>query len=164
MPSQRRQEEKAFQGTVVSALELYGYEGTHIFPLVDRSGNWRTPTTSPGWPDLVYLRPPRQLAIEVKLDGAPLPEHQRAWLSLFAGVPCCRAWVVRPSTPTWPTFCGWLRRPATAPNAYGFEPMDTELAHQVLLAARRGGSKAAKAAAKAPTLPGIGGRQPRRRS
>ena len=123
MPS-KPNAEKQFQNTIVELLGMFGYEGTHVFPLRDQYGVFRTPTTAPGWPDLVYLRPPRQLAIEVKLDGVTVPKHQRAWLTMFGGVPCCRAWVIRPSNPRWETFVEWVRHPKEAPQMYGFEPVE----------------------------------------
>lgn len=127
--------EKAFQTTLVQTLELFGYEGVHVFPLMDRRGVWRTPTTSPGWPDLVFVRPPRLLAIEVKVEGVTVPPHQRAWLTLFSQVPCARAWVVRPNDPNWADLQRWIRRPADAPNEYGFKPVDDPI--QVLAEHRR---------------------------
>lgn len=113
--------EREFQRTLVETLELFGYVGTHIFPLMDRHGVMRTPTTSPGWPDLLYVRTPRVLAIEVKRDGVSVPERQRAWLTLFASIPCVRAWVVRPSDPSWDVIVEWIRHPVDAPRAYGFK-------------------------------------------
>ena len=116
--------EKEYQRTVVETLDLFGYHGIHVFPLMDRHGVWRTPTTEPGFPDLVYLREPRGLAIEVKTDGPSVPVHQRAWLTLFSALPCFRAWVVRPSDPPWDTLVDWIRRPAEAPHQYGFKPVE----------------------------------------
>jgi hypothetical protein len=124
MTESRASEEKAFQTTIVKTLVLFGYVGTHIYPLRTLHGDVRTPSTSPGWPDLFYVRPPRQLAIEVKLDGVTVPIHQRAWLTLFAEIPCCRAWVIRPSKPRWDEFVEWIRRPKEAPQSFGFEPVE----------------------------------------
>lgn len=121
-------DEKAYQRTIVETLELFGYVGMHAFPIMDRHGVMRTPYTAPGWPDLVYLREPRLLAIEVKVDGPSVPELQRAWLTIFASVPCARAWVARPSKPDWDTLLSWIRRPAEAPNLFGFKPLDNPAA------------------------------------
>jgi hypothetical protein len=115
--------EKEFQRTIVETLELFGYVGTHLFPLRDIHGQMRTPSTASGWPDLVYLRPPRVLAIEVKGDTGKADPKQIAWLSLWANIPCARAWLVRPSDPPWNDLLGWIRRPAQAPMLYGFTPI-----------------------------------------
>ena len=120
--------ERQFQNTIVDTLGLFGYEGVHVFPLMDRYGTWRTPTTSPGWPDLVFLRDPRILAIEVKKDGVTVPPHQRAWLTLFGSIPCARAWVARPSDPPFDDLVAWIKRPADAPHRYGFEPVEDPVA------------------------------------
>jgi hypothetical protein len=119
-------DEKAFQRTIEETLRLFGYAGCHSFPIMDRHGVVRTPYTAPGWPDLVYLRTPRLLAIEVKVDGVSVPKLQRAWLTLFASIPCNRAWVVKPSTPPWDELVEWIRRPAQAPSQFGFKPVDED--------------------------------------
>lgn len=116
--------ERAWQTTIVETLELFGYAVSHTFPLRTKDG-WRTPTISPGWPDLIAVRAPRLLAIECKTDVAPkaIPLAQRAWLSAFASVPCARAWVLRPRD-DWPTIVEWVRHPKDAPRIYGFDPVD----------------------------------------
>jgi hypothetical protein len=122
-------DEKAFQDTIVDTLQLFGYAGCHVYPLMDRHGVYRTPTTAPGWPDLVYLRQPRLLAIEVKVDGPSVPKLQRAWLTLFSLIPCARAWVIRPSRPEhYDTVVEWIRRPAVAPQQFGFTPVEDPFA------------------------------------
>lgn len=147
--------EREFQRTLVGVLELFGYEVNHTYPLRTQHG-WRTGTTAIGWPDLTALRPPRQLAIEVKGEHTPLEEPQRAWLSLHALIPCNRAWVIRPNDPPWPDVQAWIRRPKLAPQSYGFVLLDQRAARAVLAEARRNRAKnrAAKRARNAsPQLP-----------
>lgn len=113
--------ERDWQATLVAALEVFGYVVEHTYPLRTQHG-WRTGSTLPGKPDLIAVRPPRMLAIECKTDKGRLTQQQVAVLSLYSLVPCCRAWVLRPSDP-WPDIQEWLRRPKQAPAVYGFEPM-----------------------------------------
>jgi hypothetical protein len=131
--------EKEYQRTIVETLELFGYVGIHVFPLRDSHGVMRTPATSPGWPDLVYLREPRILAIEVKTDKGKTDPRQAAWLSLWTRVPCARAWLVRPSDPPWNDLLAWIRRPAEAPMLYGFTPIADPVA--VLQRRRKKGTR-----------------------
>lgn len=118
--------ERAWQATLVELLEAFGYAVEHTYPLMTRPKGsdrpvWRTGSTLKGKPDLIALRPPRLLAIECKTDVGRLDPAQRAVLSLYAGVPCARAWVLRPRDP-WPDIVEWVRRPKLAPAVFGFEP------------------------------------------
>lgn len=131
--------EKDFQGTLVSTLEMFGYVAEHTYPLRTQHG-WRTGSTLKGKPDLIAVRPPRLLAIEVKGENTALEEPQRAVLSLYAAIPCARAWVIRPHDPPWALVQRWIQRPNPpegagdpAPRTYGFEPMDVEDARAFLL-------------------------------
>jgi hypothetical protein len=118
--------EREWQRTLVELLEAFGYVVEHTYPLLTRPKGgqpvWRTGSTLKGKPDLIALRPPRELAIECKTDIGRLDPRQAAVLSLHALVPCHRAWVLRPSDP-WDDIVAWIRRPATAPMTFGFEPM-----------------------------------------
>jgi hypothetical protein len=122
--------ERDWQATLVAALEAFGYVVEHTYPLRTQHG-WRTGSTLKGKPDLIALRPPRLLAIEVKTDVGRLDPEQRAVLSLYALVPSCRAWVLRPRD-DWDTIVAWLRRPKLAPQAYGFDPLPRDEARALL--------------------------------
>lgn len=113
--------EKAWQSTLVSTLEAFGYEVNHNYPLRTKHG-WRTGSTAKGWPDLTALRGSWLLAIEVKDDATPFQEGQIEWLARFALLRCARALVLRPRD-DWPTIVEWIRRPHTAPLCYGV-PLD----------------------------------------
>lgn len=152
--------EKDFQQTLVDTLELFGYVVEHTYPLRTQHG-WRTGSTLKGKPDLIAVRPPRVLAIEVKGENTPLEEPQRAVLSLYVEVPCARAWVIRPQDPPWPLVQRWIQRPnppadvgEPAPRYYGFEPMDVEDARRYLLSKGRRGAPPKRAGnGSPPSLP-----------
>jgi hypothetical protein len=136
-----RTSEREFQDTLVGVLELFGYVVEHTYPLLTRpkSGQpvWRTGSTLKGKPDLIAVRPPRLLAIEVKTEvGRPSPE-QVAVLSMYSEVPCARAWLVTPDDPPWADVQAWIRQPQPAPRTHGFEPMGREEYLRVIDASRR---------------------------
>lgn len=144
MTGRQSQAHEAFQRTVEQALQLRGCVTNHVYPLRTRDG-WRTAHTLQGWPDLTAFHPKRwMLAVEVKVPPDTLKTEQRAVLSLWAEIPCARAWVVKPNDPPWSTFLEWLANPKDAPQVYGFELADdprrllaeAELARQRRKAAR----------------------------
>jgi len=130
MTTPARTPEREWQRTLVELLEAFGYVVEHTYPLRTQHG-WRTGSTLDGKPDLMALRPPRLLAIECKSDTGRLTPRQVAVLSLHAEVPCHRAWVLRPTDP-WPDIVEWVRRPASAPVTFGFEPMARQAAWLLL--------------------------------
>lgn len=117
--------ERDFQRRVERLLVLYGYVFSHTHALRTTDG-WRTPGT-PGWPDLVALRPPRIIAIECKQPREKPTPKQRAWLTLFSQIPCARTWLLRP-TDDIAMVENWLRRPKLAPDIYGFDIVEQPLA------------------------------------
>lgn len=127
--------ERDWQNTLVAALQAFGYVVDHTFPLRTKHG-WRSGSTLPGKPDLTALRPPRALAIECKTDVGVLEDQQRAVLTLWSLIPCARAWVLRPRDP-WDEIQAWMRRPAQAPQVYGFDPMDQLDAYRMVATARQ---------------------------
>lgn len=127
--------EKDFQRTLVATLEVFGYVVEHTYPLRTQHG-WRTGSTLVGKPDLIAVRPPRLLAIECKSDVGRADPEQIAVLSLYAAVPCARAWVLRPRDP-WDDVVSWLRRPKLAPAVYGFEAVEPAEARRLLADAAR---------------------------
>jgi hypothetical protein len=153
--------EKDFQQTLVDALEMFGYVVEHTYPLMTKQGFWRTGSTLKGKPDLIAVRPPRLLAIEVKGENTALEEPQRAVLSLYAEIPCARSWVIRPQDPPWPLVQRWIQRPnppegegEPAPRTYGFEPMDVADARRFLLSKARRPSPPKRGRGKtSPALP-----------
>jgi hypothetical protein len=132
--------EKEWQATLVAALEVFGYVVEHTYPLLTKQGIWRTGSTLKGKPDLIALRPPRLLAIEVKTDRGRLEEAQRAVLSLYALIPNARAWVLRPRD-DWSLIQAWMRDPKTAPRVHGFDPVDQLTAYRQVATPRQRGPR-----------------------
>lgn len=122
--------EAAFQGTVTDALTALGWVWDHTYPLRTRDG-WRTGSTLKGKPDLIALKPPIELAIELKAEDGVLAEEQRAVLSMYAQLPHARAWVLR-STMPWAMITSWLQDPQAAPRVHGFAPMTRVEAKRVI--------------------------------
>lgn len=149
---ERARPERDWQDTLVGAAEMFGYVSEHTYPLLTKGGFYRTGSTLKGKPDLVLLRPPRLLVIECKVTTAPsaVKPEQRAVLSLYSRVPCARAWVLRPSDP-WDDIVAWLRRPATAPAAFGFEVIESDVECRLVIkqAEKRKAKRAGKRSAAA---------------
>lgn len=102
---------------IADLLTITRWRWTHTFPLRTKNG-WRTPTTSPGWPDFLAVRADWMVAIEAKEGTGRTTEDQRVWLTALSAVPHVRAWVIRPDD--LQTLAGWLARPRDAPDRYGF--------------------------------------------
>lgn len=138
--------EKDYQNTLVGLLEMFGYVTEHSYPLLTKQGFWRTGSTLKGKPDLIALRAPRLLAIEVKVPPNRIEPEQRCVLSLYAAIPCARAWLVTPTDPPWADLQAWVRHPKDAPVAHGFDVMDPLEARAELkrLAKERNVSKRSK--------------------
>lgn len=129
--------ERVWQDNVEALLRKHGYVVDHSYQLLTRDGIWRTGSTWIGKPDLVALRPPRVLAIEVKAKGrkGTAGPRQLASLSWWSMVPCARAWLLLPDSVPYDTLVDWIRRPAQAPATFGFEPMGQLEAFRVLATA-----------------------------
>lgn len=112
--------ERAYQETLVTTLEVFGWHVCHVYPLQTKHG-WRTGTTADGWPDLVCLRREWIIAIEVKSDKGRATPQQRLWLHRFAAVESARAWLLRPSD-DYGEIVEWFRDPAHAPRVHGWTP------------------------------------------
>ncbi len=53
--------------------------------------------SNPGWPDLVLVKPPRLLAIEVKAEKGRVRPEQIIWLAALDQIPGVTAMLARPS-------------------------------------------------------------------
>lgn len=80
--------EKAFQASLVRLARLLDYHVYHPFD---------SRRSEAGFPDLVLLRPPRLIFVEVKSERGRVTEAQRAWLDALRGCPSVEAYVWRPS-------------------------------------------------------------------
>jgi hypothetical protein len=67
--------EAQFQSQVLHLARLYGWLPYHTYD---------SRRSHPGWPDLVLLRPPRLLFIELKAERGRLRPEQRRWLGDLA--------------------------------------------------------------------------------
>jgi len=115
--------EKLFQAKLVAALHTRGYAVDHTYALRTDDGSWRTGSTLKGKPDLLAIRKPRVLAIEVKAADGRLRPEQLAVLSMWSEIPSARAWVLDPSVP-WELILSWIDNSMDAPRAFGFTPME----------------------------------------
>jgi hypothetical protein len=89
--------EKQWQQTVVDAAQLLGWWTYH--PHDSRR-------STPGFPDLLLIRPPRVVFLELKRETGRLTPAQREVLGLLAGCPGVESHVARPSD--WPEVVEWL--------------------------------------------------------
>jgi hypothetical protein len=91
------QTEGSWQGQVVEAAQLLGWRTYHTFD---------SRRSDAGFPDLVLVRRPRVIFVELKSDRGRLTDDQRAWLEALGG---CRVerYVWRPAD--WPRIKGVLR-------------------------------------------------------
>lgn len=112
--------EREWQQVLTDALDACGFAWFHVYPLQTKHG-WRTPTTAKGIPDLVAVRGPFLVAIEVKGDKGLVGAEQLQWLTRFSVLAGGRAWLLRPRDDIQ-QIVGWLRDPQSAPRVYGFTP------------------------------------------
>lgn len=89
--------EKQFMAQVVKLAELFGWRCWH---------QRDSPGTRHGWPDLVCIRRPRVVFLELKSDRGRLTPEQAATIALLRA--CDQeAYVIRPGT--WPVLETLLR-------------------------------------------------------
>lgn len=89
--------EKAFQDTVVQAAELYGWWHYHTHD---------SRRSTPGFPDLVLIKPPKVIFLEVKREKGRLTVAQADVLAMLSDCSDVDAAVVRPSD--WAQVVEWL--------------------------------------------------------
>jgi len=79
--------EKRFLAELIKLLELTGWRVYHTYD---------SRRSAPGFPDLMAVKGPRLLALEVKTESGRLTPEQRVWLAELSAVPGVSAYVVRP--------------------------------------------------------------------
>ena len=80
--------EKGFLQAIRELARALNYLEYHTFSSIN----------SPhGFPDLVLMKPPRLLVVEVKTEKGRLTPAQRMWLDAFRGCPAVEVFVWRPS-------------------------------------------------------------------
>jgi hypothetical protein len=83
---------------VVEAAKRFGWLVHHDRPAQNRRGQWQTPVMGVvGFPDLVLVRPPRCLVVELKRERGRTTDHQNLWLEAFANVQSVETRIWRPS-------------------------------------------------------------------
>lgn len=92
----RATSEREFQRTVEDYANVRRWEIFHVRPAQTGSGNWVTPTR-PGLPDLILIRPPRVVFLELKSQRGSLRAEQRFVINLLQRCPGVDAFVARPS-------------------------------------------------------------------
>jgi VRR-NUC domain len=101
--------EKGWQGTVEDVLKVYGWLYYHAPD--NRPINGRIQNVKAGFPDLIAVRGPRHLAIELKRETGKTTPEQDTWLAAFAEAGAeCYVWrpsdhaeVLRVLAPGWTT-------------------------------------------------------------
>lgn len=100
--------ESEFQRAVLELATLTGWRSAHFRAARTVSG-WKTPCQGDarGFPDLLLLRGPELLAVELKSERGKTTPEQDTWLAAFraAGI---RAYLWRPSN--WPQIVATLKR------------------------------------------------------
>ena len=89
--------EQAFQETVQQAAELYGWWWYHTND---------SRRSRPGFPDLVLIKPPKVIFLEVKREKGRLTVAQADVLAMLSDCSEVQAGVVRPSD--WADVVEWL--------------------------------------------------------
>jgi hypothetical protein len=113
--------ERTWQSILQDALTREGWAYNHVFRMKSAKGRWMTSTTAVGWPDLLAVRGPHILAIEVKAAKGVIGPHQLEWLERFAAIPTGFAWILSPKD-SWQEIANWLHDPSKAPKVHGFSP------------------------------------------
>ena len=118
--------ETAWQKVIEEGLDRFGYWYAHMNKaFVD--GRVITPTSRPGFPDLVAFGPRGNLAIEVKGYKTAIAAEQIVCLEAFAAGGG-HAWILRPNSVDWNLLVEWIRDPTCAPVRFGWTPEQYEKA------------------------------------
>lgn len=105
--------EAQLQSAVIECARLLGWRVAH-FRAARTAHGWRTPVggDGAGFPDLVLLRPPRLLFVELKSDVGRLGEAQREWIMRLKRLSHCETFVWAPEDWQSGTVEAVLRRDA----------------------------------------------------
>ncbi|MCX7689080.1 MAG: VRR-NUC domain-containing protein [Fimbriimonadales bacterium] len=71
--------ERDFHALVVALARRFGWLVSHTARAQVKGGRWITPACA-GVPDLLLVRPPRVVFVELKAQEGRLTPEQRAWL------------------------------------------------------------------------------------
>jgi len=89
--------EASWQATVTGAAEVFDWFVYH---------NPDSRRSNPGFPDLVLIRPPRVMFLELKRQTGRLSPTQREVIAALEQCPGVEVHVARPSD--WEQVCSWL--------------------------------------------------------
>src|SRR6188474_2194580 len=120
MPDRPVETEARFQQRVVEAAALYGWRHCHTRKATVRSGQIATPTSVPGWPDLVLwsARHGSVMFVELKTDrGSLTPQQVEVLESLSQAGAHVAIWRPR----DWSLITAFLRDPHGAVSAEDHE-------------------------------------------
>jgi hypothetical protein len=84
--------EKAFMAAVIDYATLRGWRHFHAHEMR---------RSDAGWPDLVLLRPPRIIFVELKVGRNRLTPAQREWLVALDAVPGVESYIWYCTEDTW---------------------------------------------------------------
>jgi len=92
--------EAALQNAVIELAKLYGWKVHHTRPAQMPSGRWATPIQGhAGFPDLVLVRPPDTIFVELKSAIGKTSDKQDEWIAaLQAAGQEVHVWRPRDST------------------------------------------------------------------
>ena len=89
--------ERELQSAVIEMAKLLGWRIMHQRPGRTLEG-WRTAIEGhPGWPDLVLLRPPRLLFVELKSKRGRIDFEQGTWLNALETIAGVETYLWRPA-------------------------------------------------------------------
>jgi hypothetical protein len=80
--------EKALQQAVYDCARRLGYMAYHVYD---------ARRSTPGFPDLVLVKPPRLIVAELKTEKGRLSAHQEVWLHRFLQIDGVEVYLWRPS-------------------------------------------------------------------
>lgn len=93
----RAMTERELQQLIVGRAKVLGWQWWHISPGQVRAGKWITASGSVGFPDLVLLRPPSMLMLELKRELGQMRPGQQEAIDALDKIDGVIARVVRPS-------------------------------------------------------------------
>lgn len=89
--------ETVFQHEVIKEAKAHGWLVAHVEKAQRRPGKWTTPTTA-GLPDLILVKPPRVVFLELKRQtGSTTSAEQIEWISALQNCFEVEAFFARPS-------------------------------------------------------------------
>lgn len=90
--------EAQLQSVVIDLARLRRWRIHHSRPAIRQSGSWSTPLTGhKGLPDLILLRPPRLLFVELKVARGKLSPGQVQWAAGLQAIEGIEFYLWRPA-------------------------------------------------------------------